>query len=37
MTDTVIATRATIAIGPLSVDGFMLPDGSYQLGDEEED
>ena len=31
MTDTVIATRATITIGPLSVDGFMLPDGSYRM------
>lgn len=31
MTDTVIATRATISIGPLSVDGFMLPDGSYRM------
>lgn len=31
MTETVIATRATITIGPLSVDGFMLPDGSYRM------
>lgn len=31
MTDTVLATRATIIIGPLSVDGFMLPDGSYRM------
>ena len=31
MTDTVIATRSTITIGPLSVDGFMLPDGSYRM------
>ena len=31
MTDAVIATRATITIGPLSVDGFMLPDGSYRM------
>ena len=31
MTGTVIATRATITIGPLSVDGFMLPDGSYRM------
>jgi len=25
------ATRATITIGPIQVDGFMLPDGSYQM------
>ena len=31
MTDTIIATRATIAIGSLTVDGFMLPDGSYRM------
>ena len=31
MSDTVIATRAIITIGPLSVDGFMLPDGSYRM------
>ena len=31
MADTVIATRTTIIIGPLSVDGFMLPDGSYRM------
>ena len=29
--ETVIATRATITIGPLSVNGFMLPDGSYRM------
>ena len=31
MSDTVIATRAAIDIGPLSIDGFMLPDGSYRM------
>ncbi|NEO34578.1 MAG: hypothetical protein F6K36_30150 [Symploca sp. SIO3C6] len=31
MSETVIATRKTITIGPLSVDGFMLPDGSYRM------
>ena len=31
MSDTVTATHATITIGPLSVDGFMLPDGSYWM------
>ena len=31
MSDTVIATRAIITIGSLSVDGFMLPDGSYRM------
>ena len=25
------ATRATVQIGSLSVDGFMLPDGSYRM------
>ncbi len=25
------ATRATVTIGSLEVDGFMLPDGSYRL------
>ena len=25
------ATRATITIGPIQVDGFMLPDGSYRM------
>lgn len=25
------ATRATVTIGNLTIDGFMLPDGSYQM------
>ena len=29
------ATRATIAIGSLEVEGFMLPDGSYRLSQEQ--
>jgi hypothetical protein len=31
MTDSVKATRTTIQIGDFSVDGFMLPDGSYRM------
>ena len=31
MTDTVNVARATITIGLLSVDGFMLPHGSYRM------
>lgn len=31
MTDSTKATRATIQIGALAVDGFMLPDGSYRM------
>lgn len=31
MTDSTKATRATIQIGDLTVDGFMLPDGSYRM------
>ena len=31
MTDTVIATRAIVTIGPLLVDKFMLPDGFYRM------
>jgi hypothetical protein len=31
MTNSTKATRATVTIGPLTVDGFMLPDGSYQM------
>ena len=31
MTESQKATRATIAIGPLEVEGFMLPDGSYRM------
>ncbi len=31
MTDSVKATRAAVTIGSLTVDGFMLPDGSYRM------
>lgn len=31
MTESQKATRATIAIGSLEVEGFMLPDGSYRM------
>ena len=31
MTDSVKATRATVTLGSLTVDGFMLPDGSYRM------
>jgi hypothetical protein len=31
MTDLIKATRATVTIGNLSIDGFMLPDGSYRM------
>ena len=31
MTESQKATRATIAIGSLKVEGFMLPDGSYRM------
>jgi len=31
MTNSIKATRATIAIGSLTVDGFMLPDGAYRM------
>ncbi len=31
MTDSTKATRATVTIGNLPIDGFMLPDGSYRL------
>ncbi|CAN1213533.1 KilA-N DNA-binding domain-containing protein [Tumidithrix helvetica PCC 7403] len=31
MTDSIKATRATVQIGALTVDGFMLPDGSYRM------
>jgi hypothetical protein len=31
MTESVKATRATVQIGSLTVDGFMLPDGSYRM------
>lgn len=31
MTDSTRATRATVPIGSLTVDGFMLPDGAYRM------
>ena len=31
MTDSIRATRATIRLGSLEIDGFMLPDGSYRM------
>ena len=31
MSESQKATRATIPIGPIQVDGFMLPDGSYRM------
>ncbi len=31
MSESVKATRATVAIGALTVDAFMLPDGSYRM------
>ena len=31
MTDSIKATRATVTLGSLTVDGFMLPDGSYRM------
>lgn len=31
MDDSVKATRATVPVGSLTVDGFMLPDGSYRM------
>jgi len=31
MSDAVTATRAQIQIGSIAIDGFMLPDGSYQM------
>ncbi|MGI0488810.1 hypothetical protein ACN4EK_25650 [Pantanalinema rosaneae CENA516] len=31
MTESVKATRATVTIGALTVDGFMLPDGAYRM------
>jgi hypothetical protein len=31
MTDSSKATRALVQIGPFSVNGFMLPDGSYRM------
>jgi hypothetical protein len=31
MTEPIRATRATVTIGNLTIDGFMLPDGSYRM------
>ncbi len=31
MTESIKATRASVQIGSLTVDGFMLPDGSYRM------
>jgi len=31
MTESVRAVRAGVQIGSLTVDGFMLPDGSYRM------
>lgn len=31
MTDSTKATRATVSVGSLMVDGFMLPDGDYRM------
>ena len=31
MTESIKATRASVQIGSLEVDGFMLPDGSYRM------
>lgn len=31
MTDSTKATRATVTIGNLAIEGFMLPDGGYRL------
>lgn len=31
MTESIKATRATVQIGSLEVDGFRLPDGSYRM------
>ena len=31
MTDATRATRTTVTIGSIQVDGFMLPDGSYRM------
>lgn len=31
MSESIKATRATVAIGVLTVDAFMLPDGSYRM------
>ncbi len=31
MTESIKATRASVQIASLTVDGFMLPDGSYRM------
>ncbi|MCU0565855.1 MAG: hypothetical protein MUF49_04590 [Oculatellaceae cyanobacterium Prado106] len=31
MTDSIKATRATVTLGSIPIDGFMLPDGSYRM------
>jgi hypothetical protein len=31
MTESVRAVRASVQIGSFTVDGFMLPDGSYRM------
>lgn len=31
MTESTKATRALVQIGSMTVDGFILPDGSYQM------
>lgn len=31
MTESIKATRATVTIGNLTIEGFMLPDGHYQM------
>ncbi|MCY7275690.1 MAG: hypothetical protein LH702_18610 [Phormidesmis sp. CAN_BIN44] len=31
MTDSTRATRATVTLGTLTIDAFMLPDGSYRM------
>ncbi|NMF59090.1 hypothetical protein [Pseudanabaena yagii] len=31
MSESIKATRANVAIGSLTIDGFMLPDGSYRM------
>jgi len=31
MSESIKATRATVAIGDLIVDAFQLPDGSYRM------
>jgi hypothetical protein len=31
MTDSVKATRATVTLGSITIEGFMLPDGAYRM------